>query len=725
MAGQSGHALSFNGIDNSVAIPASDSLASLTGSYTVSLTFKYNGAGNSGHIYWTLIARNSTGSGYNDPFHLWVTSWDRHVQARIGNGSSEYYLDSAVAIDDGQYHTVALVYDAVGKTCQLFLDGQLRATQALPTDWTMAAGSGPVTLGTWSPYADAFNGVIDDVRIYSRALGQGELAQAIAGPVADHRTYDSFGRLTGQTNSAVDFAFGYAGRPWDADTGLSDHRARWYDPSLGRFLNEDPSGFDGGDANLYRYCGNNPLVNNDPSGLCWQGSGNVGSRLSGYTNTLGSFSITSPAFADMTSSFPTSTAISVSAAVTERLVSGFTPGPISGLTKTPLADYTIASQVVLGRLGNDIDNISSGVMRELRSEGAAHNTQVKRGEGMVTRSLIELHRVDGGLETLELDREWGWFSDNYRFAGMRVNTDRADILSSLVGENINEHLKMEHARWALIQMQAGVLAAAPLGGLLASGALATAGGQFMFATTAATSIEQIAVGGTNLFTGRTYETPIAYGVARAAIWGGMEQQDAMQLGRLTDAGLAIAPSIVGSTQEFFSPRIPSTPRFRLIEPNFDELMAQGRSGVPIGEPSPLVYTNSAFPGRTFSNPQEMIDAFRVQQRINNGMLLEAPGAVANGPNRIYSSRVLLRSAEESGPFHNFPESFNQQIFDQGTRTVTPNFWRTPKTGLGNDSIMYRLPGSVNGVEGTFEIGVRPSVSGNTEVIMHRFFRPNP
>jgi hypothetical protein len=114
---------------------------------------------------------------------------------------------------------------------------------------------------------------------------------------------------------------------------------------------------------------------------------------------------------------------------------------------------------------------------------------------------------------------------------------------------------------------------------------------------------------------------------------------------------------------------------------------------------------------------------------NDGCLeggeIGAPGAVGNGPNRIYSSRVQLRSAEESGPFHNFPESFNQQIFDHGTRTVTPNFWKTPETGLSNDSIMYRLPGSVNGVKGTFEIGVRPSVSGNMEVIMHRFFRPNP
>ena len=91
---------------------------------------------------------------------------------------------------------------------------------------------------------------------------------------------------------------------------------------------------------------------------------------------------------------------------------------------------------------------------------------------------------------------------------------------------------------------------------------------------------------------------------------------------------------------------------------------------------------------------------------------------------IYSARVLIRSAEESGPFHNFPESFNQQIFDQGTRTVTPNFWNTPRAGLSSDAVMYELPGNANGTAGTFQIGVRPSVSGNTEVITHRFFKPN-
>ena len=40
----------------------------------------------------------------------------------------------------------------------------------------------------------------------------------------------------------------------------------------------------------------------------------------------------------------------------------------------------------------------------------------------------------------------------------------------------------------------------------------------------------------------------------------------------------------------------------------------------------------------------------------------AVSAVAKPPNRIYSARELIRRAVEIGPFHNFPESFNRQIF---------------------------------------------------------------
>lgn len=39
-----------------------------------------------------------------------------------------------------------------------------------------------------------------------------------------------------------------------------------YNPDLGTFDQRDPIGYDGGDDNLYRYCGNNPLNATDPGG---------------------------------------------------------------------------------------------------------------------------------------------------------------------------------------------------------------------------------------------------------------------------------------------------------------------------------------------------------------------------------------------------------------------------------------------------------------------------
>jgi uncharacterized protein RhaS with RHS repeats len=43
-------------------------------------------------------------------------------------------------------------------------------------------------------------------------------------------------------------------------------RARFMDPQLGRFTQEDPAVFGGGDTNLYRYVGNNPVTQRDPTG---------------------------------------------------------------------------------------------------------------------------------------------------------------------------------------------------------------------------------------------------------------------------------------------------------------------------------------------------------------------------------------------------------------------------------------------------------------------------
>ena len=64
---------------------------------------------------------------------------------------------------------------------------------------------------------------------------------------------------------------GYTGHVNDPDTGLVYMQARYYDPSVGRFISTDPVGPSVGNAfnfNRFAYANNNPIVNDDPTGRC-------------------------------------------------------------------------------------------------------------------------------------------------------------------------------------------------------------------------------------------------------------------------------------------------------------------------------------------------------------------------------------------------------------------------------------------------------------------------
>jgi RHS repeat-associated protein len=87
--------------------------------------------------------------------------------------------------------------------------------------------------------------------------------------VVNHRVYDAFGSLVNET-AAVDHLFAFTGRAVDEETGLQNNLNRWYDAEVGRWLNEDPIGFEGGDANLCRYVGNSGVNHVDPTGLSWK-----------------------------------------------------------------------------------------------------------------------------------------------------------------------------------------------------------------------------------------------------------------------------------------------------------------------------------------------------------------------------------------------------------------------------------------------------------------------
>src|SRR6202453_4329096 len=63
-----------------------------------------------------------------------------------------------------------------------------------------------------------------------------------AGALSNTYTYDNYGRVISSTGSLTN-PFQYTGREFDSETGLLFNRARYFDPSGGRFLTEDPIRF--------------------------------------------------------------------------------------------------------------------------------------------------------------------------------------------------------------------------------------------------------------------------------------------------------------------------------------------------------------------------------------------------------------------------------------------------------------------------------------------------
>ena len=133
-------------------------------------------------------------------------------------------------------------------------------------------------------YCYHFNGTGSTVAIT-------DMAQTVVNSYA----YDPFGQILGQQET-VPQPFKYVGQygVMAESNGLYYMRARYYDPTVGRFISEDPKGFAGGTVNLYEYASNNPVNWVDPLGLSgwavdaggaygtgWGGSSNSSTGLAG------------------------------------------------------------------------------------------------------------------------------------------------------------------------------------------------------------------------------------------------------------------------------------------------------------------------------------------------------------------------------------------------------------------------------------------------------------
>ena len=101
---------------------------------------------------------------------------------------------------------------------------------------------------------------------HSDALGSTRGITGSTQATTDSTLYDGFGMTVSETGTNPT-PFGFVGKEQyqtDGDSGLQLLGHRYYDPSIGRFLSQDPAK---SGTNWYKYADNNPLAKTDSSGL--------------------------------------------------------------------------------------------------------------------------------------------------------------------------------------------------------------------------------------------------------------------------------------------------------------------------------------------------------------------------------------------------------------------------------------------------------------------------
>ncbi|MCY2987768.1 MAG: putative Ig domain-containing protein [Planctomycetota bacterium] len=169
-------------------------------------------------------------------------------------------------------HEESYRYDAFGRRITILSDGQVTKTAYNGDNaWTDFNAANAVV-------ARYLFGAKIDQLIAQYAPGTGTIwaltdhlgtVPDIVGPtgqVINRIAFSAFGQVLRQTNPASPNRYLFTSREFGRVLSMYYYRTRFYNANVGRFVSQDPTGFEAMDADLYRFVGNGPLNALDPLG---------------------------------------------------------------------------------------------------------------------------------------------------------------------------------------------------------------------------------------------------------------------------------------------------------------------------------------------------------------------------------------------------------------------------------------------------------------------------